>query len=638
MDIIQLLPDSVANQIAAGEVIQRPASVIKELVENAIDAGAKNIQVLVCDAGKASVQVIDDGSGMSDTDARLAFERHATSKIRQAVDLFSLHTMGFRGEALASIAAVAQVTLQTRMRDEEVGTRLVIEGSRVVEQEVVSCPVGSNFLIENLFFNIPARRKFLKSNNTEMMNIVQAFERIVLVYPEVNFSLYNNGMETMQLRATTTHQRIIDVFGKRLNQQLLPLETETTLCNIKGFVGKPESAKKKGFLQYFFVNGRYMKHPYFHKAVLSAFDRLLPDGEQVSYFIYLTVNPEDIDVNIHPVKTEIKFNNEQAIWQILMAAVRDAVGKFTDLNTLDFDTAGKPDIPVFSPENNPFVEVPKIDFDPKYNPFNEVMDEDETVSSSKTSTTSVSRQPSDVRIIGKVSAKGWEELFGDDRAVANNDITVSTPPADLFSKEPSAAEGGMRASTLSYEIPDEHYQYHGKYIVTQMNSSLVLVDQYRASQRVLYEQYMADMQAHTAHTQKVLFPDVVQFPPSYSASLPAILDDLRTLGFEITDLGGGSYSVAGVPAGLGGMDPVSLVNDLVADAMEKGFGTTEQVNSILAMSLARKAATPYGEILSNADIDKLLRQLFDCHSQRYTPDGKLIIVTFDENEIDKRFG
>lgn len=638
MDIIQLLPDSVANQIAAGEVIQRPASVIKELVENAIDAGAKNIQVLVCDAGKASVQVIDDGSGMSDTDARLAFERHATSKIRQAVDLFSLHTMGFRGEALASIAAVAQVTLQTRMRDEEVGTRLVIEGSRVVEQEVVSCPVGSNFLIENLFFNIPARRKFLKSNNTEMTNIVQAFERIVLVYPEVNFSLYNNGMETMQLRATTTHQRIIDVFGKRLNQQLLPLETETTLCNIKGFVGKPESAKKKGFLQYFFVNGRYMKHPYFHKAVLSAFDRLLPDGEQVSYFIYLTVNPEDIDVNIHPVKTEIKFNNEQAIWQILMAAVRDAVGKFTDLNTLDFDTAGKPDIPVFSPENNPFVEVPKIDFDPKYNPFNEVMDNDETVSSSKTSTTSVSRQPSDVRIIGKVSAKGWEELFGDGRAVANNDITVSTPPADLFNKEPSAAEGGMRASTLSYEIPDEHYQYHGKYIVTQMNSSLVLVDQYRASQRVLYEQYMADMQTHTAHTQKVLFPDVVQFPPSYSASLPAILDDLRTLGFEITDLGGGSYSVAGVPAGLGGMDPVSLVNDLVADAMEKGFGTTEQVNSILAMSLARKAATPYGEILSNADIDKLLRQLFDCHSQRYTPDGKLIIVTFDENEIDKRFG
>ncbi len=657
VDIIQLLPDSVANQIAAGEVIQRPASVIKELVENAIDAGAKNIQVLVCDAGKASVQVIDDGSGMSDTDARLAFERHATSKIRQATDLFSLHTMGFRGEALASIAAVAQVTLQTRMKDEEVGTRLVIEGSRVVEQEVVSCPVGSNFLIENLFFNIPARRKFLKSNNTEMTNIIQAFERIVLVYPEVNFSLYNNGMETMQLRATTTHQRILDVFGKRLNQQLLPLETETTLCNIKGFVGKPESAKKKGFLQYFFVNGRYMKHPYFHKAVLSAFDRLLPDGEQVSYFIYLTVNPEDIDVNIHPVKTEIKFNNEQAIWQILMAAVRDAVGKFTDLNTLDFDAVGKPDIPVFSPENNPFVEVPKIDFDPQYNPFNEVKDDDGGASSPKTTSHSSYKEHSAPAIPHRTSAKGWEEMFGGDMSEGNSNISVNAPQTDLFSQEPAVATGGMRASILSYDIPDEHYQYHGKYIVTQMNSSLVLVDQNRASQRVLYEKYMADMQAHTAHTQKVLFPDVVQFPPSYSASLPAILDDLRTLGFEITDLGGGSYSVAGVPAGLGGMDPVSLVNDLVADAMERGgatektaivsertglvdrgTGATEQFNSILAMSLARKAATPYGEILSNADIDKLLRQLFDCHSQRYTPDGKLIIVTFDETEIDKRFG
>ena len=351
-DIIQLLPDSVANQIAAGEVIQRPASVIKELVENAVDAGAKTVNVLVVDAGRTSIQVIDDGCGMSDTDARLSFERHATSKIRDAADLFSLHTMGFRGEALASIAAVAQVELKTRKDDEEVGTSLSISGSKFMGQEPVSCPVGSNFLIENLFFNVPARRKFLKSNQTELNNIITAFERIVLVYPQISFTLHSNQVELMNLRAGNLRQRIIDVFGKRLNQNLLPVGVETTLCKISGFVGKPESARKKTPHQYFFVNGRYMKHPYFNKAVMMAFDRLIMAGEQVPYFIYFDVNPEDIDVNIHPTKTEIKFENEQEIWQILSAAVKDAVGRFNDVPSIDFDTQGCPDIPVLKPPNS----------------------------------------------------------------------------------------------------------------------------------------------------------------------------------------------------------------------------------------------------------------------------------------------
>ena len=352
-DIIQLLPDSVANQIAAGEVIQRPASVVKELVENAVDADAHVIHVLVVDAGRTSIQVIDDGKGMSDTDARLAFERHATSKIRKADDLFSLHTMGFRGEALASIAAVAQVELKTCQRGEVLGTHLSLSGSRFMGQEPCSCAEGCNIVVENLFFNVPARRKFLKSNSTELNNILAAFERIVLVYPDISFTLHSNGSELLNLKAGNLRQRIMDVFGKRVNQDLLPVNVDTSMCRISGFVGKPESARKKGALQFFFVNGRYMKHPYFHKAVQNAFERLVPTGEQVPYFIYFEVPPQDIDVNIHPVKTEIKFENEQAIWQILTACVKEAVGLFNDVPSIRFDEHGRPDIPVFSPADNP---------------------------------------------------------------------------------------------------------------------------------------------------------------------------------------------------------------------------------------------------------------------------------------------
>lgn len=617
MDIIQLLPDSVANQIAAGEVIQRPASVIKELVENAIDAGATHIKVLVCDAGKASIQVIDDGCGMSDTDARLSFERHATSKIRQANDLFALHTMGFRGEALASIAAVAQVTLTTRTADDEVGTRLVIAGSKVMEQDVVACPVGSNFLIENLFFNIPARRKFLKSNATEMSNIMQAFERIALVYPEINFSLYSNGIETMNLRAANMAQRIADVFGKRITQQLLTINTETTLCNITGLVGKPESSKKKGCHQYFFVNGRYMKHPYFHKAVMSAYDRLLPEGEQVSYFIYFTVNPEDIDVNIHPVKTEIKFDNEQSIWQILMATVRNAVGQFR-LNALDFDTEGKPDIPVFNQGNDDVLE-PRINFNPQYNPFNT------TQPAVKKTTTEFSGR----------SARGWQDLFPTPSPEdANNDI-LFTPDND--SEEPSAElvpDDEQATINMSDATPT---QLCGQYIVLPQNEGMLIIDQHRASQRILFEQYMDALNNHTAHTQKVLFPEVVQFAPALSDDLPRIIKELTVMGFELNDLGGNSYAVEGIPSGLGGMDAVKLVSDLVNDAAECGTTATDEVQVILATSLARKAATPYGELLSVDTMQSMVRNLFKSTAPRYTPDGKNIYSMISEEEIKSRF-
>lgn len=366
-DIIHLLPDSVANQIAAGEVIQRPASVIKELVENAIDADAQNIHVLVTDAGKTSIQVIDDGKGMSETDARLSFERHATSKIRQAADLFALRTMGFRGEALASIAAVAQVELKTRPESEELGTKLVIAGSQVESQEAVSCSKGSNFSVKNLFFNVPARRKFLKANSTELSNILAEFERIALVHPEVAFSLYSNDSELFNLPVSQLRQRILAIFGKKLNQQLLNIEVNTTMVKISGYVAKPETARKKGAHQYFFVNGRYMRHPYFHKAVMEAYEQLIPTGEQISYFIYFDVDPANIDVNIHPTKTEIKFENEQAIWQILSASVKESLGKFSAIPSIDFDTEDMPDIPAF--EEKMSSEPPKIHYNTDYNPF-----------------------------------------------------------------------------------------------------------------------------------------------------------------------------------------------------------------------------------------------------------------------------
>jgi DNA mismatch repair protein MutL len=640
MDIIQLLPDSVANQIAAGEVIQRPSSVIKELVENAIDAGAKTVKVLVVDAGRTSIQVIDDGCGMSETDARLSFERHATSKIRKADDLFALHTMGFRGEALASIAAVAQVTLQTRRAEDELGTRITLEGSRVTSQEPVACAVGSSFCVENLFFNVPARRKFLKSNTTEMSNINQTFERIVLVYPQISFILYNNGQETMNLPATSLRQRIVDVFGKKINQTLLPLDTATTLCQITGFVGKPESARKKGAKQFFFVNGRYMKHPYFHKAVQQAFERLIASGDQVPYFIYFDVNPEDIDVNIHPVKTEIKFENEQAIWQILMATVRDAVGKFSGVTEIDFDVEGRPDIPVYNPDALFDAKQPTIEIDSSYNPFKctpsdepQYLDKPSRASSGSSHGTRGGGIPSSSLGLGDYKPRqtqGWESLY--------------SPTA--INIDDTQEDGNIFSSVLNdYEDEQmpllnrghEHLQYSGKYIVTQVENGLMFTDQYRADVRILFEYYMHSLATRTSSTQKILFPEVVQFPPSYSPYLSTAIGEMCSLGFEISEEGNGSYSVSGIPAGLDGLDAVTLVNELVSAVVEYGSDVKSEINSFLALQLAERAATPYGEILSQEQMESLIERLLQCENSRYTPDGKTITVVLGEKEIEQRF-
>ncbi|MBQ4633253.1 MAG: DNA mismatch repair endonuclease MutL [Prevotella sp.] len=603
-DIIQLLPDSVANQIAAGEVIQRPASVIKELVENSVDAGATVINVLVVDAGRTSIQVIDDGKGMSETDARLAFERHATSKIRSADDLFALSTMGFRGEALASIAAVAQIELKTRTAADDIGTSLSVSGSRIVGQEPVLCPKGSNFLVQNIFFNVPARRKFLKSNSTELNNILAAFERIALVNPQISFTFHSNGTELFNLKACGIRQRIVDIFGKKINHDLLPVNVSTTVCNISGFVGKPESARKKGAHQYFFVNGRYMKHPYFHKAVMSSFERLLPVGEQVPYFLYFDVPPQDIDVNIHPTKTEIKFENEQTIWQILSASVKEAVGKFNDVPAIDFDTEGRPDIPVFDTTRTGGISAPKVSYNAQYNPFKDTP-----------------RQPA--------VPDNWESLYPE---AFQQKEEISQP--ELFGVDAEAEH----ASPMIEDKSPEHYQYKGKYIMTAVKSGLMIIDQHRAHVRILYDSYIRQMQSRTGSTQKILFPEMVQFAMSDAVILDKILPEMTTLGFDIVSLGGGSYAVNGLPAGLDGVNVTTLVKDIVTEASENGVSLGEEINHSLALGLARNASIPYGQVLSGAEMEELVNELFVCSNVNYTPDGKTILAILSQPDIEQMLG
>lgn len=604
-DVIQLLPDSVANQIAAGEVIQRPASVIKELIENAVDANAKTIQVAVVDAGRTLIQVIDDGVGMSETDARLAFERHATSKIRKADDLFALQTMGFRGEALASIAAVAQVQLKTRTANDEVGTRLQISGGKIIGQEPQACPVGSNFAVENLFFNVPARRKFLKSNTTELNNIMVAFERIALVYPHIAFTLRSNDMETYNLRTASLRQRIVDVFGKRINQDLLPVNVDTTVCRISGFVGKPEAAKKKNTHQYFFVNGRYMKHPYFHKAVMNAYERLIPAGEQIPYFIYFEVDAGNIDVNIHPTKTEIKFENEQTIWQILAATVREAIGKFNSIPTIDFDTANRPNIPVFD-ANHSAAAAPKLDYDPQYNPFNQV------------GTQQRKAVPTD-----------WEKLY---EGLSNREMPSQNEPLNMF----ETSESTDKQDIIADRSPS-HYQYKGMYIMTAVKSGLMIIDQHRAHIRILYEEYQRLLSLHGGHPQKVLFPEMLQFPPSDDVVLQHIMPDLEHLGFELSSLGNGSYAVQGVPAGLEGLNTLALLQEMVASSVEHGSKMVDDIHHSLALCLAQHAAIPQGQVLGNDEMESLINRLFACTNVNYTPNGKPILCILRQSEIDDRF-
>lgn len=618
MDIIQLLPDTVANQIAAGEVIERPASVIKELVENSIDAGAQHIDVVVVDAGRTLIKVIDDGKGMSPTDARLAFEHHATSKIQKADDLFSLHTMGFRGEALATIAAVAQVELRTKQEGDDVGTLINIAGSKVENQEAISCQKGSCFSVKNIFFNIPARRKFLKSDAAELNNILTIFERIALVYPQISFTLHVGDVKRYDLRGGLQLQRIVDIFGNKMQQDLVPINVETTVCQLSGFVGKPEAAKKKGAKQFFFVNGRFMRHPYFHKAVTQAVERMIPAGEQVPYFLYLDVKPENIDVNVSPTKTDIKFDNEQAIWQIINVAVKDAIGQFSDVPSIDFNAENRPDIPVFGD-----VELdskrPEINVNSGYNPFNT------TSSQASHRTPTYSRTSSAPQ---RSTAPADWEVFYEATKDLNKDIT---PSQDYLFSERQKDE----KSSIIEDKSSAHFQYKGQYIMTSVKSGLLIIDQHRAHIRVLYERFMKQLDKKAAPSQKVLFPEIISFTSEEQQTLESVHAELTMLGFEVTSLGGGSYAINGTPASIIGVNVGKLLQDIVASVSVTASSAKETVNSIIAERLADHAAISYGEILDDKDMEQLVADLFLCSNVNYTPSGKNIMTIIED--IDSRF-
>ncbi len=604
MDIIHLLPDSVANQIAAGEVIQRPASCLKELVENSLDAKAKRIQVIVRDAGRTLLQVIDDGIGMSEMDARLAFERHATSKIREAQDLFSLRTMGFRGEALASICAVAQVEMTTRRAEDETGTLIEIQGSDVVRQEVCACPVGTNIKVSNLFFNVPVRRKFLKTDQTELRNLLTEFYHIVLVYPKVNFTFVHNDEILLELPAGTEKQRIEAVFGnpKRnvYTSAFVDVATDTDLVSIHGFVVKPENATRKAE-QYFFVNGRYMRHPYFQKAVLTAYSGMLANDYQPSFFLYFTINPEAIDVNIHPTKTEIKFADEQTIFQILMAAVREALGKFTLAPTIDFDTSGQIDIPVL--HDQPVVQ-PQVTVDNSYNPFKK-----------RDTVIYPDRQP---------SPRHWETLY---EGLQNTDrLTDRTPDAP---EEPLLQASDLESCAL--------WQYGGKYILVPTQQGLVLVNQHRAHVAILHAQFIDQIRLTQGAMQQLLFPEVLSLSPEDMVLLAQIATDLRTIGFDIEQLSPDSYSIQGVPAQLINQSPIPILQHILSQVRERGADTPTEWREQIARTMAESAAIPYGKTLTETEMRDMMQRLIALPQYRRTPEGKTILSLLSDDEISKRF-
>ena len=606
-DIIHLLPDNIANQIAAGEVIQRPASVVKELVENAVDAGAKHIQVNIKDAGRTLIQVIDDGKGMSETDARMAFERHATSKISTADDLFSLRTMGFRGEALASIVAVSQVELRTRLKGSELGIHLSLSGSELESVEADNCSEGSVFSVKNLFFNIPARRKFLKSNETEFRNIVYEFERIALFNPSVAMSLYHNDAEIFNLPESGLRQRVINVYGKTLNQKLLTIEAKSSLVEISGFVGRPDSVKKRGALQYLFVNGRFMKHPYFHKAIMQAYEHLIPVGEQPNYFVYFTLDPSTIDVNIHPTKTEIKFENEQPIWQILLAAVREALAKSSAIPTIDFENQeGSIDIPVYNPVKEVHTyKAPQIQVNTNYNPFDTVSD--------------------------KRPEFDWTKLYNDFED-EKKDIYQSS---DFIEVEDH--KSGDQTLGLVCEDTNLCYQYKTRYIITSLKSGLVLVDQHRAHIRVLFDQYIINLKEQQGVSQQVLFPEIVEFTATEATVMPVLLDDMKFMGFDLSYLGNNSYAINGIPSRLENLDAVSVIHDMVARVIDIGCEVHDEVCEALALSLAKATAIPVGKKLSVEEMEHLIASLFSCSEYQLTPDGKKIVSKLTDEELENRF-
>jgi DNA mismatch repair protein MutL len=622
-DIIHLLPDSIANQIAAGEVIQRPSSVIKELVENSIDAGASKIQVIIKDAGRTLIQVIDDGKGMSETDARMAFERHATSKIQTANDLFSLRTMGFRGEALASIAAIAHIELKTRREEDELGTSIIIAGSKVESQSKISISRGSNFSVKNLFFNVPARRKFLKAETTELKHIINDFQRIALVYPEIEFELYHNDQLIHDLRVSNSRQRIINIFGKTLNNQLLEIKEENDLIKISGFVGKPEYARKQAY-SYFFVNGRFMNHPYFHRAVMQAYDKMLPGNVKPNYFIYFNVDPANIDVNVHPTKTEIKFENESAIWSMLMAIIKESLGKFNMLPPLTFEDEVEI-INNFVPTKEVVSSAPKVNINPDYNPFNVVSGENLNSGGKLNAKPEYSRRPT----------LDWEKLYeGFEHKTQNNtnhdDIVQETSP--VSSEKQALIEHNEEISKLKL------LQLHKRYIVSTTETDIILIDQHRAHYRILFEENIKRIADKKANAQTLLFPEVLEVDPADVPIYRKIQDDLQSLGFDLSDFGKNSFQINAIPANMNATTIIPVIEQIIDDEKNEMLQNAKaDFREVLAKSMAKSVAIKTGQQLTSEEMAEIYYRLSLTSNPNYDPEGKPIRSVIGEKEIEKRF-
>ncbi len=634
-DVIHLLPESVANQIAAGEVIQRPASVVKELVENAIDAGADAVTVNVKDAGRTLIQVTDNGKGMSPTDARMSFERHATSKIREANDLFSVRTMGFRGEALASIASVADVELRTRQRGEELGTYLHILGSVFQKQQTDQCPEGSNFAVKNLFFNVPARRKFLKSNSYELKNIITEIQRIALANPELSISFFHNQSPVYELPTENVRKRIVGLFGKAINQSLTPVEVETTLIKVSGFIGQPKFAKKSFGEQFFFVNGRFIKHPFFHRAVVHAYERILPPDAIPSYFLYFEVDPATIDINIHPTKTEIKFEDEQAIWHIINASVREAIGKYNLMPAIDFDQRGSIDIPL-PPGRGSSIHPPEIEINRHYNPF---------------------QQESYTGYRPDSGIRDWDKLYqGMETGRLDDWRTGRQGDEDSETRNPkpetrNGAEWDLTSDNLSEEFDGEQselptdkvhsfpasgfLQLKNRYLLTPVKSGLMVIDQREAHARILYESFMQNFNSHLSVSQRQLFPPVLELNPGDAEILNALRGELHQLGFEIRPETENHFYIDGTPAALSHLDAKELVERVIASFHDRPVDLMEEIKAQLAVVLAHSSAVEYGVPLKQEEMIDLFNRLFACKSPGYSPSGRKIISIIALADIEK---
>ncbi|MCD4791563.1 MAG: DNA mismatch repair endonuclease MutL [Bacteroidales bacterium] len=609
-DIIHLLPDSVANQIAAGEVIQRPASAVKELLENSIDSGADEIKLIIKNAGKSLIRIIDNGCGMSETDARMCFERHATSKIKEANDLFAIMTLGFRGEALASMAAIAQVELKTKRIEDELGTIITIEGAKVKSQEPCACTDGTSISVKNLFFNIPARRKFLKSNTTELRHIIEEFQRVALVNPEIKFSFFNENRQLFLLNKSNIKQRIVALLGSAYNNRLVPVELASEVALITGFIGKPEFARKTRGEQYFFVNGRYIRHPYLNHAVDNAFRELIPSDTFPTYFIYFNVDPKEIDINIHPTKTEINFQNNQVVYSVLNSAIKQALGKFNIIPSIDFNV--EQTIDFIPPPKNKEIKPPVIKIDPDYNPFEVSADKSKGFKT-------------------KPTTGNWEKLYkGAEIKKTDEQITANSFPEKTQQLiEQKESEKASENNLV--------FQLHNKYIITSVKSGLMVIDKQRAYERILFEGFLESLSSGKGISQQQLFPETVRFSAGDAQILKEIMYDLKVLGFDIDEFGDNTFIINGAPADMNKAAGVDILENIIENYKKnlKDFNIDKKVN--LARSMAMNMAVRYGRKLQQDEIKSLINQLFACKVPEVSPDGKPIVRIITLDELEDKF-